>query len=226
MEIVGTWRARLRKGVDEREDEHEPSSYPPPGQLLEMLAVVGASAPSDVAEMADVEVDVTQEPDLLADAARRATSWGADRFAEEFRRREEEERRLRGAEAKALGFMDEADTPLATATHGPVSSEVERGAVEPDRDEFELHEPIKHAHVPRPPAPKQEPEPKRGWRRRKRRRGEAAEAPGPTPTPTISAQEWARMSPGARKLYGIEDAPERRPGPASPMPSGPPPAGR
>jgi len=59
---------------------------------------------------------------------------------------------------------------------------------------------IRHPHVPRPPAPQPTTETKR--RRRHRRQQEV-----PTPSFVISAPEWARMSPGARRLYGLDAAP-------------------
>lgn len=58
---------------------------------------------------------------------------------------------------------------------------------------------IRHPHVPRPPAP---PPASAKKRRRHRKQVEA-----PTPSFVISAPEWARMSPGARRLYGLDAAP-------------------
>jgi hypothetical protein len=59
---------------------------------------------------------------------------------------------------------------------------------------------VRHPHVPRPPAPDPVPQPKR---RRRHRREPAA----PTTSFVISAPEWARMSPGARRLYGLDAPP-------------------
>jgi hypothetical protein len=59
---------------------------------------------------------------------------------------------------------------------------------------------IRHPHVPRPPAP----EPASPS---KRRRGHRRRAEAPTPSFVISAPEWARMSPGARRLYGLDASP-------------------
>jgi hypothetical protein len=67
---------------------------------------------------------------------------------------------------------------------------------------------LRHPHVPRPPSadPAPHAEPKRRWRGK---RGQ----PEPVRVSTISAPEWARMSPGARRLYGFEESPgERRAG--------------
>jgi hypothetical protein len=65
--------------------------------------------------------------------------------------------------------------------------------------------PLRHPHVPRPPAPDAMPtiERRRG---RRPKRGQ----PEPVRTPAISAPEWARMSPGARRLYGFEEPPGSR----------------
>jgi hypothetical protein len=68
---------------------------------------------------------------------------------------------------------------------------------------------LRHPHVPRPPAPIAEPQPlpRRGWRGRRAQ-------PEPVRPSVVSAPEWARMSPGARRLYGLDDHPpaERRAG--------------
>jgi hypothetical protein len=65
--------------------------------------------------------------------------------------------------------------------------------------------PLRHPHVPRPPAPDAKPTiERRGVRRAKRGQ------PEPVRTPAISAPEWARMSPGARRLYGFEEPPGSR----------------
>ena len=58
---------------------------------------------------------------------------------------------------------------------------------------------MRHPHVPRPPSPEPAHESKR------RRRGKTVQVP--TPQFVISAPEWARMSPGARRLYGVDAAP-------------------
>lgn len=66
--------------------------------------------------------------------------------------------------------------------------------------------PLRHPTVPRPPAV-EEPEPRsRKERRRNKRKRELAEPVAATP-PMFTAGEWARMSPGARRLYGMENAP-------------------
>jgi hypothetical protein len=64
---------------------------------------------------------------------------------------------------------------------------------------------LRHPHVPRPPTadPMPHAEPKRRWRGK---RGQ----PEPVHATAISAPEWARMSPGARRLYGFEESPEER----------------
>jgi len=64
---------------------------------------------------------------------------------------------------------------------------------------------LRHPHVPRPPTPDpvSHAEPKRRWRGK---RGQ----PEPVHTSAISAPEWARMSPGARRLYGYDELDEQR----------------
>jgi hypothetical protein len=64
---------------------------------------------------------------------------------------------------------------------------------------------LRHPHVPRPPAadPMPHAEPKRRWRGKRGR-------PEPVHASTISAPEWARMSPGARRLYGYDELDEQR----------------
>ena len=64
---------------------------------------------------------------------------------------------------------------------------------------------LRNPHVPRPPAP--EPRPTASSRRRWRSK---ELAPEPVPTPVITDAEWARMSPGARRLYGFEEPPSAR----------------
>ncbi len=64
---------------------------------------------------------------------------------------------------------------------------------------------LRNPHVPRPPAPDPQPIGRSG----RRRRGQQA-APEPVKTATISHAEWARMSPGARRLYGFEEPPSAR----------------
>jgi hypothetical protein len=64
---------------------------------------------------------------------------------------------------------------------------------------------LRNPHVPRPPAPDTQPlaRPHRRWR------GKHA-GPEPDRTATITDAEWARMSPGARRLYGFEEPPSAR----------------
>jgi hypothetical protein len=180
---------------------------------------------------------------LLAYAHRSAARVGAEWFAAEFARREEEDRvqearaaqRLEastepvrdlvpeitltdasvenavvGGAPTSLGLEPAAPEPLhlqpealppvvlETAAE-PVAAEpvaVEPVAAEPTAP----NRPISHPHVPRPPAPEPPSESKR--RRRHHNRTEE-----PAPSFVISAPEWARMSPGARRLYGLDAAP-------------------
>jgi hypothetical protein len=219
------------------------------------------------------------ESALLAYAQRKAARWGAERFAAEFRRRDEmegtrpiwtsdalaapveasvEEQVVDGEpatfrpEPPRIGFdvmlvpappePSIADV-MREAEHSSISDPVDLGevAVEPppvgpppvesavgrpsvesavEQPRFEpdaawsaasgaagkrVRVPLRHPHVPRPPAPETTPtiERRRG---RRAKRGQ----PEPVRTPTISAPEWARMSPGARRLYGFEEPPGSR----------------
>lgn len=56
---------------------------------------------------------------------------------------------------------------------------------------------MRHPHVPRPPAPAPEPEVKRKWFERRTREA-------PSRAPAISPAELARMTPAARRLYGLD----------------------
>jgi hypothetical protein len=197
--------------------------------------------------------DERMERALLAYAHRSATRVGAEWFAAEFARREEEDRLL---EADAAAQQETADEPIATpspemtlidasvedavlggapmglglgpepppqsvtpepmipepAALEPVADPVveparpEPAPVEPVAAESVTPEPIapepvmRHPHVPRPPAPEPTSQPKR-------RRGHRKQVEAPTPSFVISAPEWARMSPGARRLYGLDAAP-------------------
>ena len=155
--------------------------------------LAGATASATVEE----EWRLTEQ---LFSAHQEAARWGAERFAAEFRSRSEEERRLREAEARTFGSPAETDAATAApSTAGPVLWEVAERVVGRDPGHLELHRPMRHAHVPRPPAP--EPGPRRD-RRRKRGREE------PEPASAISEQEAARMSPAARRLYGLPELPQ------------------
>jgi hypothetical protein len=214
------------------------------------------------------------ESALLAYAQRKAARWGAERFAAEFRRRDEMEETRPVWTSDALAAPVEAsveeqvvdgepatfrpepprigfdvmlvpaspEPPIVDATpeaelrstfrsdvvgevpveQPPVEVAVEQPhvglAVEQRRFEPDAawsaasgatgkraRVPLRHPHVPRPPA--QEATPTIDKRRgRRAKRGQ----PEPVRTPAISAPEWARMSPGARRLYGFEEPPGSR----------------
>jgi hypothetical protein len=147
--------------------------------------------------------DERLEHALLAYAQRSAARVGAEWFAAEFARREEDERSQREGAAGRRDVVDEPlrnSTPEVALVDASVEDDVVGGAptglgIEP------TPQPAKrHPHVPRPPAPEPATEPKR---RRRDRKLVAA----PTPSPAISVPEWARMSPGARRLYGLDASP-------------------
>jgi hypothetical protein len=151
---------------------------------------------------ADLEDD-RMEHALLAYAQRAAARVGAEWFAAEFARREEDERSQReGASGRreAVDARVPDPSPEVTLIDASVEDDVVGGApvglgIEPIPQRAQ-----RHPHVPRPPAPEPAPESKR--RRRDRKRVAAS-----TPSPAISAPEWARMSPGARRLYGLDASP-------------------
>jgi hypothetical protein len=207
------------------------------------------------------------ESALLAYAQRKAARWWAERFAAEFRRRDEMEETRPVWTSDALAAPVEAsvekqvvdgkpatfrpepprigfdvmlvpappERPIANVTPEvelppielavepppvelaveppPVELAVEQPRFEPDAAWSaasgaagkRVRMPLRHPHVPRPPAPDAKPTiERRGVRRAKRGQ------PEPVRTPAISAPEWARMSPGARRLYGFEEPPGSR----------------
>ena len=186
--------------------------------------------------------DERMERALLAYAHRSAARVGAEWFAAEFARRDEEERLQQdraGEGPETLAVAVRPPAPEVTLVDASVEGDVVGGpplglGLEPSVVELErapaadrldrepmpapaLPKPaqpvvvpevdptpqppvVRHPHVPRPPAPEPAPEPKR--RRRHRKQSVAA-----TPSIVISAPEWARMSPGARRLYGLDASP-------------------
>jgi hypothetical protein len=143
------------------------------------------------------------ETALLRYAQQRAAEWGADRFAAEFRRRDLEERWLEAARTNTTPHSPGASvSTVPTMLSGPVDASAQEHTVETEeRDAWRLTRPThaRHSSVPRAPV-EEEPEDGRGrLRRRKRQR-----APKDIAW-TISTAEMARMSPAARRLYGLED---------------------
>jgi hypothetical protein len=140
---------------------------------------------------------------LLRYAQRRAAQWGAERFAEEFRKRELHERWL---EAERLGTTPyapaDAEEPAAPgALSGPVDATAQDRLVGVDRSEWRLTKQrhARHPSVPRPPAPEPEERTRRGRRRRRERAAQG-------PVPWLSPAEVAGMSAAARRLYGLDDS--------------------
>jgi hypothetical protein len=227
------------------------------------------------------EVDEELESALLAYKQRKAARWGAERFADELRRRDEAEESRpvwtgdalsppveASVEAQVVGgdpvafrpepprigfdpiFVVEPPQPLPLATiaepsldetpepvvvgvaeirHQPeeepqIELDVEPEAVAPPVElprfvpdaawsagspsgrRERLPAALRHPNVPRPPASDPAPAAAPARRRWRGRRGE----PESTRISVVTTAEWARMSPGARRLYGIEDPPEQR----------------
>jgi hypothetical protein len=143
------------------------------------------------------------EAALLKYAQQRATKWGADRFAAEFRRRDLEERWLEASRSDTTPYTQHTAAPetrLADALTGPVDASAHGQVVEGDRAELRFLRPKyeRHASVPRPPEPA--PDPDRG-RPRRRKRSRAISDPSCLITPA----EASRMSAAGRRLYGLED---------------------
>lgn len=144
------------------------------------------------------------EDALLRYAQQRAAKWGAERFAAELHRRDLEERWLVAARSGTTPYTPEADarTQVPTGLSGPVESGAQEHAIGCDGTEVQMVRPAyaRHPSVPRPPAP--EPEAKGRWPRRKKQRSNY-------PAPLISVAEAARMSAAGRRLYGLDDPPDR-----------------
>jgi hypothetical protein len=173
------------------------------------------------AQRADIEDDTGMELALLSYAQRSAARAGAEWFAAEFARREEEEQSRRQTVARwepaqpsvsgpsEVELVDASveDNVIGGAPTGlgiappPPEPEPQPDPAEPEPEPVPAPPVMRHPHVPRPPAPPEAPVPAK-----RRRWGRAAVTePPPTPLPPqISAPEWARMSPGSRKLYGVE----------------------
>jgi hypothetical protein len=150
-----------------------------------------------------VSPDESFDDTLIKDAQSEAAQWGADRFAEEFERRDDEERRLRDAEAGIFfrypGVTYPGDEPKPDMLWGPVDQSVHDRVVETSTDEaIEIRKPkpIRHAYVPRPP---RADETRRRRGRRGRRDGRVQTGPR-----VPSAAELAGMSAAGRRLYGVD----------------------
>jgi hypothetical protein len=144
---------------------------------------------------------------LLKDAQKEAAQWGADQFAAEFERRDEEERRLRDAEAGIFfrypGVTYPGDEPRPEMLSGPVDQSVGHRVVEAvaaEAVEIRKPNPIRHAYVPRPPRPDEGPHRRRG---RRGRRDDRVQVGPRVPSET----ELAGMSAAGRRLYGFDDDP-------------------
>jgi hypothetical protein len=150
----------------------------------------------------EIEEDGAKELALLAYAQRSAARSGAEWFAAEFARREEDEQTRRRAGARwEPGSFGPAPTPQPELVDASVEDSVVGGApaglgIAPPPPA------IRHPDVPRPPAPPPAVDAKR------RRWGRAPE-PETADTRPPPPPGWARMSPGARLLYGVDDADER-----------------
>ncbi len=147
------------------------------------------------------------ETALLRYAQQTATRWGAERFAAEFERRDNEERWLKIVQSgtfRSPETEEPQDPPGPSTLSGLVDAAVQERVVGLERSEFSLKRPkhLRHPSVPRPP----DAEPESDRRRARRRKGER---PTDDQRWMITQAEAARMSPAARRLYGLDDAPSR-----------------
>jgi len=142
------------------------------------------------------------EAALLRYAQERATTWGSDRFASEFQRRDLQERWMEAAGSHTTPYSPTTGPAPSEMLSGPVDAAVQDVVVGADRGALRLSRPVqgRHPSVPRPPALAPEPTPAR---RRLRRRDRAASVEATAWT--ISAAEVASMSAAGRRLYGLDD---------------------
>ena len=137
---------------------------------------------------------------LLRYAQERAATWGAERFATEFHKRDLEERWIEAAESHTTPYSPTSEPAPPDMLSGPVDAAVQDALVGPEGEALHIsrraHE--RHPSVPRAPVAETEPEHRR-FRRRDRVRAV------PEPTWTISPAEAARMSAAGRRLYGLDD---------------------
>ncbi len=177
----------------------------------------GADRVDDVWQMSDGSSalaasldDIVDDDGLLAYAQRSAARAGTAWYLEEFRRRDEEEQGRPEARADAGWPAPQIAAAPVVEDEGLVDASAEDqlvggapsslGFASPLAPTVEPETAIRHPNVPRPPAA--EPEQRSKRTRWKRDRAPADEAL----PPPISAPEWARMSPGARRLYGVDGA--------------------
>ena len=178
----------------------------------------GADRIEDVWQMSDGSSalaasldDIVVDNALLAYAQRSAARSGAEWFAAELQRRDEEEQRELEAKQGAAEQGPKIALVAVADDQGLVDASAEEqliggapssmGLAPPPAPEIEPAPVVRHPHVPRPPSDEPEVEPKR------RRRDRSRSTEPSTVPPHITAPEWARMSPGARRLYGLDNPP-------------------
>lgn len=141
-----------------------------------------------------------QEAALLRYAQEQAATWGAERFAAEYLRRDLEERWREAAQAHTTPYTPGSEPETAAAYAGPVDAAVQDATVGIDTTlRLSKAEHARHPSVPRPPATAPATEGRRLWGRRHRVPSE--QATGWTITPA----EAAGMSAAGRRLYGLDD---------------------
>ena len=114
-------------------------------------------------------------------------------------------REVNGLHSKLVEQLQEPEVTelqgvkVAEQLQEPEVQELQGVKVAEQLQEPEVQEPnvMRHPHVPRPPAPVPQPEVKRKWFERRR-------AEAPSRAPAISPAELARMTPAARRLYGLD----------------------
>ena len=154
------------------------------------------------ADLDDHELELA----LLAAAQKSAARMGAEWYAAEFARRDEEDRQQRERAELWETSADALESPVVPDT-SLVDAWVEDSVVGGTPVGLGIASPtpppepaIRHPEVPRPPGQEPAPSPKR------RRRGRKMEQ-ARTPSRAISVSEWARMTPAARRLYVFDEPP-------------------
>jgi hypothetical protein len=154
------------------------------------LSASPASRSASVAPAPDEDDARFEELRRLAQAG--SVSWGPGRFAVEIGRREHEERMTMPVRARS-GGSDNSAFSTEQGLWGPVDEGVADLVIASAADELVLRRsvPTRHPDVPRPSTEDVVP-------RAERRRGREGLSP------SISPSELARMTPAARRLYGLE----------------------
>ena len=121
------------------------------------------------------------------------------KLVEQLHKAEVESHEMKLVEQLQEPEVDDLHSKLVEQLQEPEVTELQGVKVVEQLQEPSVQEPnvMRHPHVPRPPAPAPEPEVKRKWFERRTREA-------PSRAPAISPAELARMTPAARRLYGLD----------------------